>query len=125
MAGRAEEDGAEFALRRVNPQHRHAAIDQAAFFKNEAMSRGIALTGNGLPFANMAIAVADYDGDGLLDFFITHLGNETYTLWRQGPVGQFRDRTQDSRVIRTAWRGPHSGPWPPTSTGTGGRILPT
>jgi enediyne biosynthesis protein E4 len=74
-------------------------------FKNEAMSRGIALTGNGMPYANMGIAVADYDGDGLLDLFITHLGNETHTLWRQGPVGQFRDRTQESRAVRTAWRG--------------------
>jgi hypothetical protein len=74
-------------------------------FKNEAMSRGIALTGNGLPFANMGIAVADYDGDGLLDLFVTHLGNETHTLWQQGPVGLFRDRTQQSGVVRTAWRG--------------------
>jgi enediyne biosynthesis protein E4 len=74
-------------------------------FKNEAMSRGIALTGNGLPFANMGIAVADYDGDGLLDFFITHLNIETHTLWRQGPAGQYRDRTQEARVVRTAWRG--------------------
>jgi hypothetical protein len=74
-------------------------------FKNEAMSRGIALTANGLPFANMGIAVADYDGDGLLDFFITHLNNETHTLWQQGPVGQFRDRTQESKILRTAWRG--------------------
>ncbi|HLJ96533.1 MAG TPA: CRTAC1 family protein, partial [Gemmataceae bacterium] len=60
---------------------------------------------NGLPFANMGIAAADYDGDGLLDVFITHLGNETHTLWRQGPIGQFRDRTQESRIVRTAWRG--------------------
>jgi hypothetical protein len=73
-------------------------------FKNQAMSRGLALTGNGQPYANMGIAVADYDGDGLLDLFITHLGSETHTLWRQGPVGQFKDRTQESRVIRTAWR---------------------
>ena len=74
-------------------------------FKNEAMSRGIALTANGLPFANMGIAVADYDGDGLTDLFVTHLGSETHTLWRQGPVGLFRDRTQDTKVVRTAWRG--------------------
>jgi hypothetical protein len=74
-------------------------------FKNEAMSRGIALTANGLPLANMGIAVADYNGDGLLDFFVTHLGSETHTLWRQGPVGQFKDLTQESKAVRTTWRG--------------------
>jgi hypothetical protein len=74
-------------------------------FKNEATSRGIALTANGLPFANMGIAAADYYGDGFIDFFVTHLGNETHTLWRQGPGGMFRDRTQESQVLRTAWRG--------------------
>src|SRR4029077_9941305 len=74
-------------------------------FKNEAMSRGIALTGNGQPMANMGIAVGDYDGDGLSDIFITHLGTETHTLWRQDPVGFFRDKTQDCRVTKTGWRG--------------------
>jgi hypothetical protein len=73
-------------------------------FKNEAMSRGVALTGNGQPMANMGIAVADYDGDGLTDFFITHLGSETHTLWRQSPAGFFRDRSHDSRVTQTKWR---------------------
>jgi hypothetical protein len=74
-------------------------------FKNEAMSRGVALTGNGLPMANMGIAAGDYDGDGLTDVFITHLSNETHTLWRQSPVGFFQDNTQNSRVTRTKWRG--------------------
>jgi hypothetical protein len=74
-------------------------------FKNEAMSRGIAVTESGQSFANMGIAVADYYGDGLLGVFITHLNNETHTLWRQEKVGQFRDRTQKSGVVRTAWRG--------------------
>jgi hypothetical protein len=74
-------------------------------FKNEAMSRGLALTGNGQPMANMGIAIGDYDGDGQSDVFITHLGTETHTLWRQSPVGFFRDRTQDSRVTKTRWRG--------------------
>jgi len=74
-------------------------------FKNEAGSRGVALTGTGQSMANMGIAVADYDGDGLTDVFITHLSNETHTLWRQSPAGFFRDKTQDSRVTRTKWRG--------------------
>jgi hypothetical protein len=74
-------------------------------FKNEAMSRGVAVTGSGLSLANMGIAVADYHGDGLTDVFITHLGAETHTLWRQGPVGFFRDATLSSRVNQTKWRG--------------------
>jgi hypothetical protein len=74
-------------------------------FKNEAMSRGMALTGMGTALANMGIAVGDYDGDGLTDVFITHLGSETHTLWRQGPVGFFRDDTLHSGVTRTRWRG--------------------
>jgi hypothetical protein len=74
-------------------------------FKNEAMSRGIALTTNGEPFANMGIAVADYHGDGRLDVFVTHLGSEMHTLWRQWQTGQFKDCTQDSNILHTAWRG--------------------
>src|SRR5262249_35402377 len=77
--------------------------------KNQAMSRNVALTENGLPFGNMGIAVADYDGDGLLDLFVTHLNSETHTLWLQGPVGLFKDRTQQPRVVRTAWQGPGFG----------------
>ena len=74
-------------------------------FKNEAMSRGVAVTGTGLSMANMGIAVGDYDGNGLTDVFVTHLASETHTLWRQDPVGFFQDDTRDSRVTRTKWRG--------------------
>jgi hypothetical protein len=74
-------------------------------FRNEAMSRGIAITGTGQSMANMGIAAADYDGDGLVDVFITHLSNETHTLWRQGPVGFFKDQTLPAQVTKTKWRG--------------------
>jgi hypothetical protein len=74
-------------------------------FKNEAMSRGVAVTATGLSMANMGIAVGDFDEDGLTDVFITHLSNETHTLWRQGPVGFFQDETRNSQVTRTRWRG--------------------
>jgi hypothetical protein len=73
-------------------------------FKNEAASRGVALTANGQAMANMGIAAGDYDGDGLTDVFITHLGNETHTLWRQTPAGFFKDYTLQFRVTRTKWR---------------------
>ncbi len=74
-------------------------------FKEEALSRRLAYTGTGSAFANMGIAAADYDGDGLTDLFVTHLTSETNTLWAQGPAGMFRDRTLQAAATKTAWRG--------------------
>ncbi len=74
-------------------------------FKEEGLSRGIALTAMGSQYANMGIAAADFDGDGLTDLFVTHLTNETHTLWKQGPAGLFRDKTIETGVLKTKWRG--------------------
>jgi hypothetical protein len=73
-------------------------------FKEEALSRSLAFTGSGQSYANMGIAAADYDGDGLTDLFVTHLGFETHTLWGQDKPGFFRDRTNESGAVRTRWR---------------------
>jgi hypothetical protein len=53
----------------------------------------------------MGVAAGDVDGDGLFDLFVTHLTEETNTLWRQGPRGKFRDQTIDSGLASAAWRG--------------------
>ena len=55
--------------------------------------------------ANMGIAWGDVDGDLLGDLFVTHLNNETNTLWKQGPRGLFRDATASSRLGLPRWRG--------------------
>ena len=47
----------------------------------------------------------DLNGDGLIDVFITHLTEETHTLWLQGPRGAFRDRTALSGLVHPLWRG--------------------
>jgi enediyne biosynthesis protein E4 len=73
-------------------------------FKEQGGSRGVSLTGSGGAYANMGIAAADYDGDGLTDLFVTHLGTETHTLWQQGPAGIFTDRTAPAGVTGTRWR---------------------
>jgi hypothetical protein len=62
-------------------------------FREEAVSRGVAYTAMGQAYAGMGVALGDVDGDGLLDLYVTHLGTETNTLWKQGPRGQFRDTT--------------------------------
>ena len=74
-------------------------------FAEEAVSRGVAYTAMGQAYAGMGVAAGDVDGDGLLDLFVTHLGSETNTLWKQGPRGLFRDRSADSGLTRTHWRG--------------------
>jgi enediyne biosynthesis protein E4 len=74
-------------------------------FREEAVQRGLAYDGMGQAQAGMGIAVGDVDGDGLLDVFVTHLTEETNTLWRQNPRGLFRDATASAGLASLAWRG--------------------
>jgi hypothetical protein len=74
-------------------------------FQEEGTIKGVSTDAAGQPQAGMGVAWADVDGDGLMDLFITHLPEEGNTLWRQGPRGQFRDRTPASGLGRPRWRG--------------------
>jgi hypothetical protein len=74
-------------------------------FKEEGVPRGIAYNSMGQAESNMGIAIADVDGDGLFDIFITHLSDERHRLWKQGPRGQFRDHTISTGLTTPAWNG--------------------
>jgi hypothetical protein len=63
-------------------------------FREEAVERGCAYNAAGRPEGNMGVAFDDLTGDGLPDLFVTHLTEETNTLWVQGPRGTFADRTR-------------------------------
>ena len=78
---------------------------QDGTFKEEAVVRGLAFNGLGQPQANMGIAFGDVVGEGLFDVFVTHLTEETHTLWRQGPRGMFQDRTAAAGLASPRWRG--------------------
>jgi hypothetical protein len=67
-------------------------------FKEEAAARGVAYTLGGASAANMGIAWADVTGSGLPDLFVTHINDETHTLWQQGPRGFFQDRTVSAQL---------------------------
>jgi len=41
----------------------------------------------------------------MFDLFVTHLTEESHTLWKQGPRGLFQDQTAQSALVRTRWRG--------------------
>jgi hypothetical protein len=74
-------------------------------FRDEAARRGLAVNRLGATEANMGIALGDISGSDLFDVFITHLTEETNTLWGQHPRGLFEDRTTLCGLTHTAWRG--------------------
>jgi hypothetical protein len=73
-------------------------------FKDEAVARGVAYV-SGLPQGNMGVAIGDVTGSGRFDLYVTHLTEETNTLWRQESLGQFRDRTAAMGLASSRWRG--------------------
>ncbi|HWG42401.1 MAG TPA: VCBS repeat-containing protein, partial [Gemmataceae bacterium] len=74
-------------------------------FREEGVLRGVAFNGMGVAQSGMGVALADVDGDGLFDLFITHLTSEQHTLWKQGPRGLFRDSSAQAHLSSPRWRG--------------------
>ena len=74
-------------------------------FREEAVLRGCAYNAVGRAEGNMGVVFGDVDGDGLSDLFVTHLTEETNTLWKQGPAGMYSDRTAALGLAATRWRG--------------------
>jgi hypothetical protein len=72
-------------------------------FTEEAYKRGVAYNVAGLAWANMGVWYGDVDGSGLASLFVTHLTEETNTLWKQGPRGKFRDLTAQSGLSSPKW----------------------
>lgn len=72
-------------------------------FKEEAVRRSVGFTGAGAAAANMGVAWADVDGNRLPDLFVTHIIDETHTLWMQESRGYFQDRTV-AAGLTTGWR---------------------
>jgi hypothetical protein len=87
-------------------QPNHLWINQHdGTFREEAATRNLAYNSLGMSAGNMGIALGDINGDGLFDVFVTHLTEETNTLWQQGPRGLFEDRTAAAGLAASRWRG--------------------
>ncbi len=60
-------------------------------FRDEALARGVALSGAGKTEAGMGVAVGDADGDGRIELFMTHVQGETNTLYTGDAESWYRD----------------------------------
>ncbi|HXV59365.1 MAG TPA: CRTAC1 family protein [Vicinamibacteria bacterium] len=60
-------------------------------FEDEALFRGAALNWMGVAEASMGVDAGDFDGDGDDDLFMTHLTEETNTLYANDGTGFFED----------------------------------
>ncbi|HSE16359.1 MAG TPA: CRTAC1 family protein [Pyrinomonadaceae bacterium] len=65
-------------------------------FVNDALLAGCAVNRNGQAEAGMGVDAADFDGNGTDDIFITHLMDETNTLYLNLGQGLFEDRTREA-----------------------------
>jgi len=65
-------------------------------FKNEALLSGTAVNRDGKAEAGMGVDAGDFDGNGTEDIFITHLMDETNTLYTNFEKLLFEDRTRES-----------------------------
>jgi hypothetical protein len=62
-------------------------------FREEGMSRGLAISGDGNEQAGMGIGVGDYDLDGNLDVLKTHFENDASGLFHNDGKANFDDVT--------------------------------
>jgi hypothetical protein len=60
-------------------------------FKDEALERGVALSGAGNTEAGMGVGIGDVSNDGALSLFITHIRGEKNTLYTPAGKGFFSD----------------------------------
>ena len=71
-------------------------------FTNVALLAGTAYNANGEAEGGMGVAAGDADGDGDDDLFVSHLAEETNTLYVNGRAGAFRDGTLGTGLAATS-----------------------
>ncbi|HEY3625373.1 MAG TPA: CRTAC1 family protein [Terracidiphilus sp.] len=67
-------------------------------FREEGVTRGVALSDDGMEQAGMGVGIGDYNLDGHLDLFTTHFIFDTCGLYRNDGKGNFDELTRASKV---------------------------
>ncbi len=70
----------------------------AGKFKENALLSGVAVNMSGEPEASMGVDAADFDNDGDIDLFMTHLNKQTNTLYVNNGKGWFSDLTMVKKL---------------------------
>ncbi len=73
-------------------------------FVESALQKGLALDAEGLPQACMGVAAGDFDGDRLLDLFVTNFYEQSNTLYLQRQGVMFEDATRPAGLREPSWR---------------------
>ncbi len=82
----------------ANDQEANALLlnREGASFVDDAVMAGTAVSASGQPQASMGVLAEDFNGDGLVDLFMTHLRRETNTLYVNLGDGIWDDITRTS-----------------------------
>jgi hypothetical protein len=72
-------------------------------FVEEALWRGCAVNAEGLPQASMGVDVGDFENDGDLDLFMTHLTGEANALFRNDGAGSFTEIAGATGLAVASW----------------------
>ncbi|HIO77636.1 TPA: hypothetical protein EYG59_03520 [Candidatus Poribacteria bacterium] len=72
-------------------------------FSEIALLSGCAYSFNGIAQASMGVDAADYNGDGLLDIFVTNLSYETNALYRNNGDGTFTDIIYEANLGKESY----------------------
>lgn len=73
-------------------------------FIDDALIAGVSVNKDGMAEASMGVDAADFDADGDLDLFMTHLRQETNTLYVNDGEGWFEDRTIAANLANPSLR---------------------
>ncbi len=69
-------------------------------FREDALARGIAVSGDGRENAGMGVGVGDYNLTGYLDIFKTHFQREASGLYLNNGKAEFEDVTAQAGIIK-------------------------
>ncbi len=72
--------------------------DGSGRLEESALQSGVAVDQEGMPNGSMGVAIADFDGDGLPDIWVTNFEKETFALYRNEGDAQFIHASRESGV---------------------------